>query len=217
MSPNRHPHHPCQHPARLARGFTLIELLASMGIIMFVLSIAILSIGPALRSAGTKDAVRRFRATIDAARVRAIQQRRSVRFEAQRALDGGNPKVPEQWGVSPNAGDPQYEWFQLPEMVAVNSKVGGSWTTSLTSFSITFGADATVRAATVNGSAVSGSDILSPMYVRLFTVREAPDDEVNKGTCFVEITPITGVIVSYGYEEYKEDGTGKVKASDLPK
>ncbi|HUT36770.1 MAG TPA: type II secretion system protein [Planctomycetota bacterium] len=208
--------HPPLRPR--ARGFTLVELLASMGIIVFVLSIAILAIGPALRAAGTKDGARRLRAALDAARVKAIQQRRAVRFEAQQASDGGNFKVPEQWGVTPNAGDPTYEWHALPEFVTVDIKAGsGSWQTDATAFTITFGADATVVAASVNGTALSPTDLLSAITIRLWTLREAPNDEVNKGACFIEITPITGVFTSYGYEEYQEDGTGKVKAADLPK
>ena len=197
------------------QGFTLVELLASMGIIVFVLSIAILGIGPALRSAGTKDGARRMRAALDAARVKAIQQRRAVRFEAQVANNGTAQNTPEQWGVTPNAGDPTFEWSALPEFVEVRTDAGGAdWSTDITGLSITFAADASVKAITystgipLSETVLTGNDLLSPFRIRLSTLREAPDDEVDKSTCFIEITPLTGVFLSYGFQEAAQ--------SDLP-
>jgi len=204
MKTRRHsPPLPLRPRAGPAQGFTLVELLASMGIIVFVLSIAILAIGPALRGAATRDGARRMRAALDASRVKAIQQRRAVRFEAQQATDdGGNLKVPEQWGVTPNAGDPTYEWHALPEFVTVDLKKGsGDWQSDVTAFSITFGSDASVKAGSVSGSPLTDAELLSPITVRLYTVREAPADEVDKGTCFIQITPLTGVFESFGFQE----------------
>ncbi|MBM4032455.1 MAG: hypothetical protein FJ291_11810 [Planctomycetes bacterium] len=208
-------------------GFTLIELLASIGIIIFVLSLAILAVGPALRSAGTQDAARRVRAAIDAARVKAIQQRRAVRFEAQVAKDGAAKViVPEQWGVTPNAGDPTFEWHQLPEHVTLRTNAGSTawgamraYPPPISSLSITFSADASVKAVTVDGTEISEKPPTSQFLIRLHTLREAPDDEVNKGARFIEITPLTGVLTSFGYEEYElyqKDGTGKLKGPELP-
>ncbi len=201
---------PLRPRAGPAAGFTLVELLASMGIIVFVLSIAILAVGPALRGASTRDAARRMRAALDAARVKAIQQRRAVRFEAQQAAGAvaGTFRVPEQWGVTPNAGDPTFEWHAVPEFVTVDIKKGssGTWETDVTAFSITFGSDASVKAGTIRiGSGdpgpLSDSELLSPITIRLYTLREAPNDEVDKGTCFIQITPLTGVFESFGFQE----------------
>lgn len=208
-------------PAR-AGGFTLVELLASIGIIIFVLSLSILAVGPALRSASTKDAARRARAGIEGARVRAIQQRRAVRFQAQCVLDSSNKAAsPEHWETTPNAGDPTYEWNKLPELVTLRASAGGAgWGTALTGFSVTFGADASVKAAafrtegSTTWSTLDYAALQSVLRLRLHTVREAPEQEVNLSTAFIEITPITGVITSYGYDEYKTGG--KVKDGDLP-
>lgn len=216
--------------ARPPAGFTLIELLVSIGIIIFVLSLSILAVGPALRTAGTRDAARRLRATLDAAKVRAIQQRRAVRFEAQRASSGGQLTQPEQWGVTPNAGDPTFEWYTLPELVTVQTNAGSSDSEGhggyrvVNAIAITFAADASVKAVSYR----SGSDLTNwtevnlgvapnPFRIRLHTVRDASNDEVNQGVCFIEITPLTGLLTSFGYEEYKDDDTGKVRNSDLPK
>jgi len=190
-----------------ARGFTLVELLASIGIIIFILSLAILAVGPALRSAGTKDAARRFRAGLDSARVQAIQQRRAVRFEARRVKES-----PEQWAVAPNAGAPQFEWYHLPEFVAVRTNAGSTtFDTAIESLTITFGPAATVKAITVDDNPVS--DPTGQFRIRFHTMREAPDDEVNKTTCFIEVTPLTGVIRSYGYDTAIDEG----REDELPK
>jgi hypothetical protein len=76
----------------------------------------------------------------------------------------------------------------------------------VTAFSITFASDASVKAGSVkigNGSStpLTPTELLSPIAIRLYTVREATDDEVDKGTCFIEITPLTGVFQSYGFQE----------------
>ncbi|MBM3957324.1 MAG: prepilin-type N-terminal cleavage/methylation domain-containing protein [Gemmatimonadetes bacterium] len=214
MKTRRHsPPLPLRPRAGPAQGFTLVELLASMGIIVFVLSIAILAIGPALRGASTRDAARRMRAALDASRVRAIQQRRAVRFEAQVAHSGSMQNTPEQWGVTPNAGDPTFEWSALPEFVQVRTDVSGAgWSTRITGLSVTFGADASVKAIRhttnlpVDGTPWSNVDDLdAPFRIRLHTVREAPDAEVDKGTCFIQITPLTGVFESYGFQEAATD------------
>lgn len=203
----------CTHRSRRRRagaaGFTLVELLASIGIIVFILSISILAVGPALRSAGTKDAARRFRAALDSARVQAIQQRRAVRFEATRIKAN-----PEQWAVASNVGSPQFEWYQLPEFVAVRTDAGSAeWTTAITGMSITFANDATIRAVSYSeGSTttpLNATQLTSQFLIRFHTLREASKDEINLGACFIEVTPLTGVLRSYGSEE--------AKAEDLPK
>ncbi len=200
-------------PRRRARGFTLVELLTSVGIVMFILSLAILAIGPALRSASTKDAARRFRAALDAARIEAIQKRRAVRFEARRIPDPSNPsnpKAPEQWEATPNAEGTQVDWFQLPESVALRVSMGShSLTQDVSALSITFSAEATVKAATVDGDRLNEMQLLSPFLLRFHTLREATNQEVNMGSCFIEVTPLTGVIRSFGSDE--------ANPGDLPK
>ncbi len=197
-------------PRRRTRGFTLVELLTSIGIIMFVLSLAVLALGPALRTASTKDAARRFRSALDAARVEAIQKRRAVRFEAFRSLDPIETKkqsvavyaVPEQWQATPSAGGTQVEYFALPDSVAVRTTAGGkSLSAPLTSISISFTSEATVKSVFVDGSPISEDPVTSQFLLRFHTLREATADERKLGACFIEITPLTGVIRSYGSDE----------------
>lgn len=207
-----------------AGGFTLVELLASIGIIIFVLSLAILAVGPALRAAGTKDAARRLRATLDAARIRAIQQRRMVRFETQRANNGTAFNEPEQWGATPNAGDPTHEWHSLPDLVRVQTNAGSSDVHSgyrtINALAISFGPDASVKAISYREGSdletwtdLGATDVEKIFRIRLHTVRDAPDEERRATACFIEITPLTGLITSFGYEEYKE--YGKVTDDDF--
>jgi len=197
---SRRTHHPSGTRTRATPGFTLVELLTSIGIIIFVLSIAILAVGPALRSAGARDAARRLRAVLDSARLRAIQQRRTVRFEAQRMVPS-----PEKWGAAPNAGDPIYQWTELPEFVAVRIKANGdnmskSFADVPTVFTISFKADGSVRVYSVDGTS-SDPNPTTPFLLRLHTTREAPIDEVRLSCAFIEITPLTGVIRSYTSDE----------------
>jgi Tfp pilus assembly protein FimT len=193
--------------ARRSAAFTLIELLTSIGIIAFILSIAILAVAPALRVTGTRDAARRLRAMIDTARIKAVQQRRAVRFEAQhmRINDVPTYKVPEVWAASPNASDTVYQWYTLPDFVTVRVNCqdpSAVFATELDRFSITFGADGSVRSYNVNGAA--NTTLPTPtarMLLCLYTTREASDAEVNLSACYIEITPLTGVVRSYGTDE----------------
>ena len=105
-----------------------------------------------------------------------------------------------------------------------NAEGGGTSYVVINAISICFGADASVKAVSYR----KGTNLTtwedrpagqadSVFRLRIHTVRDAPDDEINKSVCFIEITPLTGLITSFGYEEYNEDGNGKVKAGDLPK
>jgi type II secretory pathway pseudopilin PulG len=190
-------------------GFTLVELLTSIGIIIFVLSLSVVAFGPALRAAGAKDACRRLRTALDVSRIRAIQQRRCVRFEAQRAFSRVGsvdiPKVPEEWAASPNAGDRQYQWSPLPEFVGIRtSLIGGGLGTpydpNLTNLGITFGPDSTIKAVYVNGTALSISE-LGFFILRLESTRDAPLAERQQICQLIKITPLTGVVYSYGSDE----------------
>ena len=206
MSPRRHPPHRAAAP-RARAAFTLVELLASIGIIIFILSITIVAFGPALRSAGTRDAARRLRVALDTARIRAIQEGRNVRLDAMCPEDTpGHPKVPEEWLVCPNAGDARYQWYPLPDFVTIRV-----WLTTedplqhppppLSHFAITFGPDGTV-ASLVIGSADPVAD-LAEFDIRLETTRElaGTTEEVQKEReslyQFIRVTPLTGVIASY--------------------
>ncbi|HPD14018.1 MAG TPA: GspH/FimT family pseudopilin [Planctomycetota bacterium] len=211
MSANSRSSHPPVRQGIRPGGFTLVELLASIGIIVFILSISILAVGPALRSASTKDAARRFRAALDSARVQAIQQRRAVRFEATRIKAN-----PEQWAVASNVGSPQFEWYQLPEFVAVRTNAGNAeWTTEITGLSITFANDATIRAVTYSEgtttTSLNSNQLTSQFLIRFHTLREASADEINLGACFIEVTPITGVLRSFGSDEADPDDLPKTK------
>ena len=223
MSRTNRPAQPRRVGTRRSAAFTLIELLTSIGIIAFILSIAILAVAPALRVTGTRDAARRLRAMIDTARIKAVQQRRAVRFEAQHMRIDNVPtyKVPEVWAASPNASDTVYQWYTLADFVTVRvncSDPNATFTTELDRFSITFGADGSVKAYSVATPAQAAAGVSSPnaakppvarMLLCLYTTREASDAEVNLSACFIEITPLTGMVRSYGADE--------AAAGDLPK
>jgi len=187
-------------PTGARRGFTLVELLATIGIMVFVLSITIIAFAPALRTAGVKDGARRLRVALETARIRAIQQRRHVRFEA--ALDNENP---EQWAVTPNAGDPSYQWEALPEFVAVRLSFGEDpFGSEISSLSVTFAPDGSVEKVVVDGSDVADPGIF---YIRLETTRQitGPADEVEAERealyRYVEVNAMTGSIRSLTHED----------------
>jgi len=120
-----HRAHPSRSPrGPRRRGFTLIELLVTIGIMIFVLGITVVAFGPMFRMAGVKSASRILRGAVDGARIRAIQQRRTIRFEAQ--LMPGT--TVHQWRVCPNGGDQTQEWRELPPFVAVSSNAGSAGT-----------------------------------------------------------------------------------------
>jgi len=175
--------------------FTLIELLASIGIIVFVLSISIVAFGPALRTASVKDGARRFRVALDTSRVRAIQQRRHIRFEAQRSKES-----PETWVVTANAGDRTYQWYPLPDFVGVRTDAGSAdIDDKLESLSITFAPDGSVIRIGVDG--VLESTLPGEFFIRFQTTREAPFEERQPLCRFIRITTLTGVVRSYGDDE----------------
>lgn len=189
---------------RARRAFTLVELLATIGIMVFVLSITVIAFAPALRSAGVKDGARRLRVAIETARIRAIQQSRHVRFEA--ALDNEDP---EQWAVTSNAGDRSYQWESLPEFVAVRADVGGrAFTDELSSLSVTFAPDGSVKAVAVD----EGAPEVDPgvFLIRLETTRQltGPEEEVlaEREALFryVEVNTLTGSIRSLTHEDVQD-------------
>jgi len=187
--------------ATTTAAFTLVELLATIGIMVFVLSLTIIAFAPALRSAGVKDGARRFRVALETARIRAIQQRRYVRFEA--ALDSESP---EQWVVTPNAGDRSYQWEPLPEFVAVRTDVGDKdFDDDLSSLSITFAPDGSVKTVVVDDGAPE--DDPGIFLVRLETTRQitGPSDEVEAERQalyrYIEVNPLTGSIRSLTHQD----------------
>jgi len=187
-------------PTGARRGFTLVELLATIGIMVFVLSITIIAFAPALRTAGVKDGARRLRVAIETARIRAIQQRRHVRFEA--ALDNENP---EQWAVTPNAGDRSYQWEALPEFVAVRTDVGDkTFESEIWSLSVTFAPDGSVERVVVDDDEVDEPGIF---LIRIETTRQitGPEDEVlaEKQALYryIEVNSLTGSIRSLTHQD----------------
>ncbi len=187
-------------PTGARRGFTLVELLATIGIMVFVLSITIIAFAPALRTAGVKDGARRLRVALETARIRAIQQRRHVRFEA--ALDNENP---EQWAVTPNAGDRSYQWEALPEFVAVRTDVGDkTFESEIWSLSVTFAPDGSVERVVVDDDEVDEPGIF---LIRIETTRQitGPEDEVlaEKQALYryIEVNSLTGSIRSLTHQD----------------
>jgi len=158
-------------PTGARRGFTLVELLATIGIMVFVLSITIIAFAPALR----------------------------------------DNESPEQWVVTPNAGDRSYQWEALPEFVAVRTDVGGrSFSDEISSLSVTFAPDGSVESVVVDEGAPE--DDPGIFYIRLETTRQitGPADEVEAERealyRYVEVNAMTGSIRSLNHQEYADLG-----------
>jgi len=178
-----------------AAAFTLVELLATVGIMILVLSVTIVAFTPMLRRAGVKSAVRTLRSSIDAARVRAIQQRRPIRFEA-RVLDLST----HQWRVTSSAGDLDQEWDHLPEFVALSTNADGRGIDDLDDFqslSITFAPDGSVKRVAVNDTVWGNLQVFA---IRLNNMRQASEEENRALYQVLVIIPLTGGIQSYDAE-----------------
>jgi len=236
MSTSRIPNARRRLAASALGGFTLVELLVTIGIILVVLSVSVIAFGPALRGAGSMTGARILRVALDTARVRAIQHRRNIRFEAQRTdlFDPGNAAMedgkPEQWVITANAGDPGQlssptQWHRLPEQIAVRIKAGSAVLgTQYKMISISFAPDGSVsRLLVLQPKAgqltaldwvspivdVKSPNISNPIRIRLDTTRTIKDVanpakallEKQQTSRFIDITPLTGVMQSFGFDE----------------
>lgn len=161
---------------RPAGGFTLIELLVVIGIISFILSVTILAVSPMFRTAGTQTAAQQVRSALDGAHIRAIQQGRQVRFEAQLVP----ATTTHAWRLCSDAGSATPEWEKLPDFVALATNaagspgadgLGGSYdgslpqpdtSTRVESISVTFRPDGSVRRFRIGGERQTGSDPEDP-------------------------------------------------------
>lgn len=188
-----------------AAGFTLIELIVSMGIMVFVISITVIAFAPVFGASGMKSATRVVTAALDGARIRAIQQRRHVRFEAQR-IPGVN-KV--QWRVTSSAGDVTQEWKNLPEFLVVETNVeesaatrgdaglGGTYSSTWQRISVTFAPDGSVVRCAL-GSQSEGplgepDEVTAPFALKLESTRDAAS-AAERPRSHVVLTPLTGAI-----------------------
>lgn len=192
-------HAPRRHRARAA-GFTLIELLVTIGIMVLVLSFAVVAFRPIFGAAGLQSGARIVRAALDGARIRAIQQRRQVRFEAQLTPD--DPK--KCWRVSSNAGDLGQEWKPLPDFITVQTNAGsggsdgrGDCHEGYERISITFGPDGSVVRYALGGNAPHTPSGL--FALRLENTRDSDKTTDPPGTWIV-IIPLTGGIEFGGQE-----------------
>ena len=210
---------PRQPRWRSPAGFTLIELLVTIGIMIFVLGITVVAFAPVFRTAGVKSASHLLRAAVDGARIRAIQQRRYVRFEAQ-PVPG---TTTHQWRVCPNAGDQTQEWKNLPEFVAVATNAGLSpgpdgrdppyrgaaseSATTVQQISVTFGPDGSVKRWSVGGVRqadgtypdVDDDDDPTGLFaIRLTSMRDASAGQRTQR--WLVFIPITGGIQPYDAE-----------------
>jgi len=194
---------------RSRSGFTLVELMTSIGIIIFILSVTVVAFGPLMKTSGTKSASRNVRTVLEGARIRAIQQHRPVRFEAQ--LVKGTEATTKQWCVTPNAGDPLHEWSKLPEFVAITldcAAMSLTFTAALARVAVTFGPDGSV--VRIGASKVDDKGAVSPLTPKdnptdLFTLyignmRETATADFKR---YVDVIPLTGGTVS-------RDDTGEV-------
>jgi len=182
----------------LRSGFTLVELMTSIGIIIFILSVTMVAFGPLMKSSGLKTASRTVRTVMEGARIRAIQQHRRVRFEAQLVV--GTEFSTRQWTVTPNAGDPLHEWTRLPEFVSINTDGAGNPIAAdlndaaegIKAVGVTFGPDGSVVRVLVTdkSGATTTDDSPSQMFrIRLANLRETAKADMFR---YIHITPLTG-------------------------
>jgi hypothetical protein len=160
--------------------------LASIGIIVVVLSVTVVAFGPMMKSSGLKTASRILRSAIDGARIRAIQQRRRIRFEAT-PVPG---TVTNQWCVTSSASDPLREWPKLPEFIAVGTNADGGELTSIrTQISITFAPDGSVARVFVNYA-----EVANPPGVFRISVGNTRNTDVEGGDIFrfIDVIRLTG-------------------------
>ncbi|MFC1805750.1 Tfp pilus assembly protein FimT/FimU [Planctomycetota bacterium] len=209
-------------PTRSSRaGFTLIELLVTIGIMLFVLGVTIVGFSAMFRNVGVRSGARVLRAAIDGAKIRAIQQRRHIRFEAQ--LVPGS--TTHRWRVTSSAGDQAREWRSLPDFVAVATNAGqsvagvddsyrdgtyrgaaGESGTLVHQIAVTFGPDGSVKRWKVGGArqpddsfaVVTNNDEKDPtslFAIRLTNMRD------TRGTAplqrWLVIIPLTGGFLPY--------------------
>ena len=207
--------------AAAAPGFTLIELLVTIGIMIFVLGISVVGFNAMFRTTGIKRAAQLLRAAVDGARVRAIQQGRPTRFEAQ--LVAGS--TTHQWRVCLNAGDQAQEWRTLPEFVALatNAWQGASTGTdgrassyrgaagegaiTVQRICVTFGPDGSVKRFLLGGARLTGdsftdlgtnADVDDP--TGLFAIRLSSMRDVQSGQPprrWLVFIPLTGGVQAY--------------------
>jgi prepilin-type N-terminal cleavage/methylation domain-containing protein len=191
-------------PRSAASGFTLIELMVSMGIMLFVVTLTVIAFAPAFGASGMRGAARTISAALDGARIRAIQQQRLVRFEAQRTP--GIQKL--QWRVTGSAGDVNQEWKALSEFLAVTTNVAETPGTSGTNepftegnerISISFGPDGSVARVAWGTSATGdltsdyeGDELTGPFALRVKSTRDSAGDSA----AYIVITPLTGAITT---------------------
>ena len=187
------------------RGFTLIELLVSMGIMLFVITVTVIAFTPAFGGAGLRSAARVVSAAADGARVRAIQQRRQVRFEARRILS--TTKV--QWQVCSTAGEVGAEWKDLPDFIVIETNVesgscgtdgrGGTFSDANQRISLSFGPDGSVVRCSVgpnsDGAFSNTVEPTTAFALRLQNIRDSVATE-DRPTSWLVVIPLTGAIQS---------------------
>ena len=202
------PHNPMFLPRR--RGaFTLVELLIVIGIMGFVLTISIVGFAPMFRQASIDKSREILRAGLESARIRAIQQRRQVRFEAH-AVEHSTTHT---WEFSPNAGDYIPDWKQLPDFVIVETNAESPDTANpregtyddadgVSSISLTFAPDGSLRRYILRNDTdgiegqgdVGGLTTIEPFALRLSDMRDTGGDPAVR---YIVLYPLTGALRSY--------------------
>jgi prepilin-type N-terminal cleavage/methylation domain-containing protein len=193
------------------QAFTLVELLIVIGIMAFMLTISIVGLAPMFRQTGIDKAREILRAGLESARIRAIQQRRQVRFEA-RAVENSTTYT---WEFSPNAGDYSPDWKRLPDFVVVQTNAGNSPDStnprepaanyrsvdSVASISLTFAVDGSLRRYILrdaNDVNVAEADInsvtIEPFALRLGDMRDTGGVPALR---YIVLYPLTGALRSY--------------------
>ena len=216
------PHRARRRPRRGASGFTLIELLVTIGILIFVLGISIVGFSAMFKTVGVNAGARVLRAAVDGAKIRAIQQRRHIRFEAQ--LVPGS--TTHEWRVAASAGDVGQEWKVMPNFVALSTNAGyssggdgrdgtyrgaaGESGTMVQMISVTFGPDGSVKRWRLGGtrndtdgtySTVASGESENPstaFAIRLTNKRDTRGAQPPRH--WLVVIPLTGGLQPYGAE-----------------
>jgi hypothetical protein len=142
-------------------------------------------------------------AAADGARIRAIQQRRQVRFEARRVL----PSAKLVWQVTSTAGELGAEWKNLPDFIAMETNVEngnrgvdgreGTYSGANQRISLTFGPDGSLVRCSVgpdaNGDMTTTVEPTTAFALRLENMRDVvANQDIPQN--WLLVIPLTGAI-----------------------
>ena len=111
-------------------GFTLIELLVVMGIVILMVTLALVSVASMLRSSRMSRAVGLIVAAADEARTAAVTIRRSTKVDLTRIDAEGRMNRMTVVGPFFNENFESYQVYAPPAAIPVNGPAAQNWVTS---------------------------------------------------------------------------------------